>query len=333
MKKNKLDFIEKMNQKPDTKTDIVLGENVRIDPTAILGEPGHTLAKDADGAWQRAKHHGGIKIKDDVHIGEFTVVKRATLENHYTVIGEDTKICSYVNVGHNCQIGEHVFIGPHACLNGSVKVGNNAWIAAHAVIGQHAVIGEDAVIGMGAVVPPRAIIPQGKTYVGTPAQPIEYNGNIVASDFQHGVNLELGKFCHIHPGVIVGDNCRIRSYVELRKNTVIGDDCYIDSGVKTSGDCIIGDRVTLRYDSIIARGVIIEDDVFIAPQVMTENLNSKKETIGGAHIESNCFIGVNVTLAAGIRICKDTIIGSKANVRKDITEPGVYIGNPARKIK
>ena len=75
---------------------------------------------------------------------------------------------------------------------------------------------------------------------------------------------------------------------------------------------------------------------------MTENLNYRGESIGGAHIgtksgdydtEYRVFIGTNVTLAAGIRICNGTIIGTKANVRKDITEPGVYIGNPARRIK
>jgi len=39
-----------------------------------------------------------------------------------------------------------------------------------------------------------------------------------------------------------------------------------------------------------------------------------------------------VTLASGIEICSGAIIGSKANVRKSITEPGIYIGNPARRL-
>lgn len=156
--------------------------------------------------------------------------------------------------------------------------------------------------------------------------------NEISLDFKTGWNCRIGKFCHIHPNVVVGDNVEIKSYVELRPGTVIGDNCYIDSGVKTSGRCIIGDNVTLRYNSIIARNTCIEDNVFIAPQLMTENLDHLGAQVGGAYIEEGVFIGTNVTLAAGIRICKGSVVGSKANVRKSIVVPGVYVGNPARLI-
>jgi acetyltransferase-like isoleucine patch superfamily enzyme len=75
---------------------------------------------------------------------------------------------------------------------------------------------------------------------------------------------------------------------------------------------------------------------------MTENVNHKGIEIGGANIGTGewdietkyrVFIGTNVTLAAGIEICSGTVIGTKTNVRKSILEPGVYVGNPARKIR
>lgn len=163
--------------------------------------------------------------------------------------------------------------------------------------------------------------------------------NRIASDFKHGVGFSIGDFNKIEEEVKVGDNVTIRDYVELRKGTVIGDDCYIDSGVSSSGYNLIGNRVRIRYKSILARGVVIEDDVFISPKLMTENLNHKGQEIGGAHIGTGewdretayrVFIGTDVVLASGIEICSGTIIGSKANVRKSITVPGVYVGNPAR---
>lgn len=156
--------------------------------------------------------------------------------------------------------------------------------------------------------------------------------NVIDPSFKSGKNLMMGEFNHIHGNVAIGDNCVIKSYVELRPRTLIGDDCYIDSGVKTSGECVIGNRVTIRYDSIIARGVEIGDDSFISPQLMTENLDARRKEVGGAKIGRNVFIGTNVTLASGITICDGAVIGSKANVRKSITEPGVYIGNPAKKV-
>jgi UDP-N-acetylglucosamine acyltransferase len=157
--------------------------------------------------------------------------------------------------------------------------------------------------------------------------------NVVSSDLEVGEGFKMGEFCHIHPRVRIGRGTTLRSYVELREDTVIGDYCYLDSGVKTSGKCVIGNNVTLRYDSIIARGVEIGEGTFISPQLMTENLDYHVKEIGGAKIGRNVFIGTNVTLASGITICDGAVIGSKANVRKDITEPGVYIGNPARKVK
>lgn len=167
-----------------------------------------------------------------------------------------------------------------------------------------------------------------------------YMSSIIALDFKYGENLEMGEFNHIHPGVTIGDNGKILSYVELRKGTKLGDDVYVDSGVKSSGQNRVGNRVTLRYASILAKGTIVEDDVFIAPQLMTENVNHHGEEVGGAHIGTGewdgetryrVFIGTNVTLAAGIEICSGVVIGSKSNVRKSITKPGVYYGNPARR--
>lgn len=157
--------------------------------------------------------------------------------------------------------------------------------------------------------------------------------NQIHPSFMCGKGFEIGYFNIIHEAVIVGHNVTIRSLVELRPHTRIGNNCYIDSGVKMSGHCDIGNNVTIRYDAIIARGVTVGDNTYICPQVMTENLNHKREAIGGAKIGCRCFIGTNVTLAAGITVCDDVIIGSKANVRKSITEPGIYVGNPARKIK
>lgn len=167
--------------------------------------------------------------------------------------------------------------------------------------------------------------------------------NIIDDSFKHGENFEIGSFCHIHKDVVVGDNVQLRSYVELRPKTVIGDNCYIDSGVRSSGKNKIGNNVVLRYGSIIARGTIVHDDVFISPQFMTENVSHRGKQIGGAEIgggewdgektKYRVFIGTNVTLASGIKICPNVIIGSKANVRKDLLEPGVYVGNPAKLMK
>jgi acetyltransferase-like isoleucine patch superfamily enzyme len=53
-----------------------------------------------------------------------------------------------------------------------------------------------------------------------------------------------------------------------------------------------------------------------------------KKTVVG----NNVSIGSNATILP-VTITDNVVIGAGAVVTKDILEPGVYIGNPARKLK
>jgi acetyltransferase-like isoleucine patch superfamily enzyme len=50
------------------------------------------------------------------------------------------------------------------------------------------------------------------------------------------------------------------------------------------------------------------------------------------HIGNHVSIGSNATILP-IRICDNVVIGAGAVVTKDITEGGVYVGNPARRVE
>ena len=160
--------------------------------------------------------------------------------------------------------------------------------------------------------------------------------NKIADDFKRGFNLTIGYFNRVEENVSVGENVTIKNYVELRNGTRIGNDCYIDSRVSTSGgdNCRIGNNVTLRYAAIIARNVIIEDDVFISPQVGFINIPFKgTKTDKPTRIGKGALIGFNVTIREGITIAPGVIVGAKANVTRDLLKTGTYVGNPARLLK
>ena len=140
----------------------------------------------------------------------------------------------------------------------------------------------------------------------------------------------IGDFCIIRSGTTIGPETRVMNFVELREDTRIGVNCYIDSGVKSSGSCSVGDRVTIRYDAILARGCVIENDVYISPQVMFINVDPSGNAIGGALVGSNCFIGTNATIQAGVTICPGVVVGAKALVTRSLDQPGTYVGSPAR---
>ena len=54
---------------------------------------------------------------------------------------------------------------------------------------------------------------------------------------------------------------------------------------------------------------------------------------GGTHIGNNSFIGTGAIIIQNINISENVLIGAGAVVIKDINEPGVYVGNPVRKIR
>lgn len=158
---------------------------------------------------------------------------------------------------------------------------------------------------------------------------------IIQGNVHLGQGIEIGPNCVIEGTedrpVIIGDNTRIMVAVEIRPGTTIGKDCYIDSGCRFSGDCAIGDRCTLRYETIIARGVNVDNDCYLCPRVMTNNLDAGKNSIGGAKIGKGCFIGTHTVLQHGITICDAVTVGAMSFVHRSIQEPGTYVGSPAKK--
>jgi len=156
--------------------------------------------------------------------------------------------------------------------------------------------------------------------------------NEIASDFRHGKNFKIGHYCVIQEGCEVGDDVDIQHHVLLKKGTKIGSNVYVDSFFRSSGNNRIGNNVTLRFGSTIAREVTVEDDVFISPNVMTIYSDHKGVRKGGMVIGKGSFIGTNVVINAGVEIVPGCIVGSMSLVTKDLLEPGIYIGIPARKV-
>ena len=157
--------------------------------------------------------------------------------------------------------------------------------------------------------------------------------NNIHPSFKHGKNLKLGSFNVIEEDVIVGDNVDIQNFVLLKKGTRIGNDCYVDSYFRSSGDNFIGDNVTLRFGSTIARKVMVENNVFISPNVMTVYSLPDGQKSSGTFIGENAFIGTAAVLAPNISIRPGSIVGANSFVNKSILEKGIYAGNPAKLIR
>lgn len=123
-------------------------------------------------------------------------------------------------------------------------------------------------------------------------------------------------------GCSIGSNTFIGPFVEVQKNVSIGSGCKIQS------HSFICELVTIGNDCFIGHGVMFINDLFSHGGPAGGDSSKWKSTSIGNHVS----IGSNATILP-VQICDHTVIGAGAVVTKDIVEPGVYAGNPAKKIR
>jgi len=121
---------------------------------------------------------------------------------------------------------------------------------------------------------------------------------------------------------IIEDNCFIGPFVEIQKNAIIGKNTKIQS------HSFICELVTIGSHCFISHGVKFVNDTFSEGKPAGGDKTKWKETTIGNYVS----IGTNATLLP-VKITDHVVIGAGSVVTKDITEPGVYLGNPAKKIR
>ncbi|MFR6310842.1 DapH/DapD/GlmU-related protein [Anaerofustis stercorihominis] len=87
-----------------------------------------------------------------------------------------------------------------------------------------------------------------------------------------------------------------------------------------------------------AGGIIIDDDVQIAPKVtiLTVNHDHYERNIcicKTVHIKKGAWIGSESTILPGVTIGENAIVGAGSVVTKDVPDNCVVVGNPAKIIK
>ena len=123
-------------------------------------------------------------------------------------------------------------------------------------------------------------------------------------------------------GCRIGDDTLIGPFVEIQSGAVIGRRCRIQS------HAFICDLVTVGDDCFISHGAMFINDLFSTGGPANRNRDLWRSTKIGNHVS----IGTNATVLP-VTICDNVDIGAGAVVTHNITEPGIYGGNPARLLR
>ena len=116
----------------------------------------------------------------------------------------------------------------------------------------------------------------------------------------------------VHPHAAVSDTARVgrgtvvMAGAVINSTAVIGRGCIINTCSSVDHDCILGDYVHVAVGAHVCGNVLIG---------------------------SETWIGAGSTVINNVSICERCVIGAGAVVIRDITEPGTYVGVPAKRLK
>ncbi len=161
---------------------------------------------------------------------------------------------------------------------------------------------------------------------------LDLGWEVKITDDSEGTSPLPGQDCIIG----IGDNRARKQYdnkwltsiihpsVQQSASARIGPGCFIAAGVIINACAVVG------RGSIINTGAIVEHDCVVGAW---SHLSPGVVLCGTVKLGEGVWIGANATVRNNITISPWTVVGCGANVVKDITEPGIYVGNPVRKLE
>jgi acetyltransferase-like isoleucine patch superfamily enzyme len=201
-------------------------------------------------------------------------------------------------------------IHPTAIVYPGTKLGDGVKVLEHAVVGKQPVLSPRSTAS-------REELPPVKIA----------DGSIVSTGATVFAGSKIGE------RVIVGDGACVRERCK------IGDDVVIGRGSLVENNAIVGSRTKIQAHAYVTAYSTLEEDVFIAPCVVTTNDNfmgrteRRHDLVRGPTIRRGARVGGGAVLCPGIVIGEEAFVGAGAVVTKDVPAGKVVVGNPARVIR
>lgn len=139
-------------------------------------------------------------------------------------------------------------------------------------------------------------------------------------DVAMGQNVTVVQPCNLY-GCTLDDDVFVGPFVEIQKNTTVG------ARTKIQSHSFVCEYVTIGEDCFIGHGVMFANDMFRSGAP-----DSDPERWGRITVGDGVSIGSGSTVLA-VTICAGVVIGAGSVVTRDVTERGIYAGNPARLLR
>jgi acetyltransferase-like isoleucine patch superfamily enzyme len=201
-------------------------------------------------------------------------------------------------------------IAPSAVVHDGTEIGEGVVLEDNAVVGKQPSFGRSSTAKRDQL-PPLVIGPGTRILAGA----VVFAGTRLGRD------------------VVVGDQACVRERCEL------GDEVVVGRGSLVENDTTVDARTRIQANAYVTAYSELEEDVFIAPCVVTTNDNfmgrteRRLELMRGPVIRRGARIGGGAVLLPGIEIGEEAFVGAGAVVLRDVPARAVVVGNPARQIR
>ena len=250
---------------PALSSDNDQGELYLTDTVGLLEQAMHLEVNDCDEV-------NGINNRRQLAQCEALLQQR--LREHWMDQGVTFIDPSSCTVSETCQFGTDVVIEPQTHLRGTCQIGDNCRLGPGSFL-------EDAVLETGVTVV-HSVINRAKV----------------------GSNTTVGPFAHLRPAAVIGDDCRIGNFVEVKKSSIANGSKV--NHLSYIGDAELGSKVNVGAGTITAN---------------YDGVNKHRTVIG-----DGSKTGANSVLVAPITLGKGVTVAAGSTLTKNVADGALAIG-------
>ncbi|MFO0963593.1 MAG: acyltransferase [Phycisphaerales bacterium] len=153
-------------------------------------------------------------------------------------------------------------------------------------------------------------------------------------------------------GVEIGRGARIAPGAQVKRQggrIVIGPDCTIHDGARllaAGGSIVLGRNCSVNPGCILYGhgGLTVGDDVRMAAYTVLVPANHRfddparpiceqGESREGIQVGNDVWFGIGAVVLDGVRVADGCVVGAGAVVARSTEPMGIYVGNPARRVR
>lgn len=252
----------------------------------------------------------GILVHPAAKIGERFAPSPHSVIDADVTIGDDVTLGSFVHICEGVTLSDGVVVGDHVTVHPGARLGAGCTVSDFAVIGKRPKLG------------PKSTAKGG-----------ELPGVVLGDGCSVGSHTVLMAGSTFGTGCIVGDNAGVR------ERCTIGDCVVVGRSVTVENDTTIGSRTKIQSGAYITAYVTLEEDVFIAPMVVTTNDNFMGRTeerfkhLKGCTVRRGARVGGGSHVLPGIEIGEEAFVATGSVVTRDVAPRMLVMGVPAKPVR